>query len=70
MDDKLKKDMLAEAAADGFELDDETLDSIAGGYVFHDKGDAAAHRKEAFYVLDAKGDVILRLDDMKEFYSD
>lgn len=53
-----------DAANDISELSDDLLDSIAGGYVYHDEGDPAAHRKEAFYVLDNKGDIVMRLDDM------
>lgn len=46
------------------ELDDEVLDSIAGGYVYHDPGDAAAHRKESFYVVDDAGQIVMRLNDL------
>ena len=50
------------AAAEGIGLTDEMLDAIAGGYIYHDEGDPAAHRKEAFYVLDNSGTVVMRLD--------
>ena len=46
------------------ELDDEALDDIAGGYVYHDAGDPSAHRREAFYVVDDSGDIVMRLDDL------
>lgn len=45
---------------DDFELTDELLDSIAGGYIYHDPGDAAANRQEAFYVLDNNGTVVMK----------
>ena len=63
MNDKLEKDLMNAADADGFELSDELLDSIAGGYVFHDAGDPGAHRREGFYVVDNKGDIVMRFDD-------
>ena len=61
MDDKMKElqDM---AAAEGVELSDDDLDGIAGGYIYHDEGDMAAHRREAFYVVDDAGHVVMRLD--------
>ena len=64
MNDEQKKELQEMAFAEGVELSDEVLDSIAGGYVYHDAGDPAAHRKEAFYVLDDSGDIIMRLDDV------
>ena len=57
MSDELKNEM-----QDGVELSDDTLDEIAGGFLYHDKGDAAAHRKEAFYVIDDNGKIVMRLD--------
>lgn len=62
MNDDLMRDAMDLAAAEGIELTDEMLDAIAGGYIYHDEGDPAAHRKEAFYVLDNSGTVIMRLD--------
>ncbi|MDO4532753.1 MAG: hypothetical protein Q4C36_03425 [Coriobacteriia bacterium] len=60
MTDELKKEL-----GDGFnQLDESVLDSIAGGYIYHDAGDPAAHRKETFYVLDDTGNIILRLEDI------
>ena len=44
------------------ELNDDALDAVAGGYIYHDAGDEAAHRKEQFYVIDDKGTVVMRLD--------
>ena len=64
MNDEQKKELKEMAFADGVELSDDELDRIVGGYVYHDAGDPAAHRKEAFYVLDDSGDIIMRLDDM------
>ena len=63
MNDKLEKDLMNAADADGIELSDDFLDSIAGGYVFHDAGDPSAHRREGFYVVDNKGDIVMRFDD-------
>ena len=64
MNDEQKREMLNAAAADGIELSDVVLDNIAGGFVYHDKGDPVAHRREAFYVLDKNGDIIMKLDDV------
>lgn len=63
MDDEQKKELAELLATDGVELSDEVLDSIAGGYVFHDPGDPSAHRNEAYYVVDAAGEIVMRLDD-------
>ncbi len=63
MNDKLKKELLELAGDTGIELSDEALDGIAGGYLYHDEGDAATHRKEAFYVIDNKGKIVMRVDD-------
>lgn len=61
MDEKSKE--LQEMAAEmGVELSDEQLEGIAGGYIYHDEGSAAAHRREAFYVVDDAGKVVMRLD--------
>ena len=58
-------DELEKGLGNGFnELDDEVLDSIAGGFIYHDAGDPAAHRKETFYVLDDTGNIILRFEDV------
>ena len=48
MNDEQKREMLNAATADGIELSDVVLDNIAGGFVYHDKGDPVAHRREAF----------------------
>ena len=63
MDDK-KDTLRGIEEFDGAELSDELLDSVAGGYVYHDQGDASAHRKEAFYVLDDTGNIIMKLNDV------
>ena len=62
MNDELKKELQDMAGAEGIELSDEDLEGIAGGYIYHDEGDASAHRREAFYVLDDDGRVVMRLD--------
>ena len=62
--DELKKDLEEMAVVDGIELSDEVLDAIVGGYIYHDEGDLSAHRKEAYYVLDDKGQVVMRLDSL------
>ena len=64
MTDEQRKEMMDAAAADGIELSDDDRDNIAGGFVFHDEGDPAAHRQEAFYVLNDSGEIIMRLDDV------
>ena len=64
MSDEQKNEFLELAASEGVELSDEDLDSITGGYVYHDVGDAASHRKEAYYVLDDSGEIIMRLNDV------
>ncbi len=63
--DELKKDLQDMAAVDGVELSDEVLDAIVGGYIYHDEGDPTAHRQEAYYVLDDRGQVVMRLDSLK-----
>jgi len=60
MSDELKNEK--PDLTDGVELNDEALDSVAGGFIYHDAGDAAAHRKEAFYVIDDAGNIVMRLD--------
>ena len=65
MSDDLKKELRELADAEGIELSDEELEGVAGGYIYHDEGDASAHRREAFYVLDNDGRVVMRLDDAK-----
>lgn len=61
MNDELKKG-LDEAATAGVELSDEDLEGVAGGVIYHDPGNAAAHRREAYYVLDDAGQVVMRFD--------
>ena len=65
MNDELKKELQEMADTEGIELSDDELDGVAGGYIYHDEGDAAAHRKEAFYVLDDAGEVVMRLDSLE-----
>ena len=65
MGDELKKELQEMAAVDGVELSDDALDAIVGGYIYHDEGDVSAHRREAYYVVDDKGQVVMRLDDLK-----
>ena len=62
MSDELKKD--AVEMPDGVELSDEALEGVAGGAIYHDEGDYAAHRKEAYYVVDDKGEVVMRVDSL------
>ena len=64
MSDDQKKNLQEMAADEGFELSDDELDGVAGGYIYHDEGDAAAHRREGFYVVDDAGHVVMRLDSM------
>ena len=64
MNDELNKDLQELANTEGVELSDDVLDAIAGGYIYHDEGDAAAHRREAYYVLDDDGRVVMRLDSL------
>lgn len=64
MNDELKKELQELAKAGLVELSDDQLDDVAGGYVYHDAGDPAAHRNEAYYVLDDSGEIIMRLDDV------
>ena len=64
MNDEQKKELVSTDDLDGVELSDEALDQISGGFVYHDVGDPKAHRREAFYVLDNAGKVVLRFDDM------
>ena len=64
MNDEQKKEFFDLASSEGVELSDEVLDSITGGYVYHDVGDAESHRKEAYYVLDDSGKIIMKLNDM------
>ncbi len=63
MNDEQKKG-LDEAALDGIELNDEDLEGVTGGYIYHDMGDASAHRREAYYVLDDNERVVMRFDSM------
>jgi hypothetical protein len=64
MDDKLKKENSSLVDNEITELSDDMLDNIAGGYVYHDAGDAAAHRKEGYYVVDDHGEIVMRFDNM------
>ena len=64
MDDEKKKVLQEMADAEIVELSDDVLDSIAGGYVYHDVGDSSAHRQEAYYVVDDSGEIVMRLDDV------
>ncbi|MBE6479382.1 MAG: hypothetical protein E7Z98_02565 [Olsenella sp.] len=64
MNEEQKRETMEMAEAEGIELTDEMLDAIAGGYIYHDTGDPATHRKEAYYVLDDKGTVVMRLDNL------
>lgn len=63
MDDTQKKAL--DMADEAFELTDDELDSIAGGYIYHDEGDPKAHRREAYYVVDDAGEVVMRLDSLE-----
>lgn len=45
------------------EISDEVLDAVAGGYLYHDPGDATTHRKERFYILDSTGNIIMKTSD-------
>ena len=62
MSDELKKNLAEMAAAEGVELNDDELAAIAGGAIYQDAGDLSAHRKEAYYVVDDAGEVVMRLD--------
>lgn len=64
MFDEKKKELHEMAAAEGIELTDEELESVAGGFIYHDEGDAAAHRREAYYVVDDNENVVMRLDSL------
>ena len=65
MSDNLDKGIPDMTDAEFGELSDEMLDSVAGGYIYHDAGDSAQHRKEYFYVVDDKGKIVMRLDNLK-----
>ncbi len=47
------------------EVSDEALDDVSGGYIYHDPGDARAHRKGRHYVLNDQGDIIMKVGDLK-----
>ena len=64
MNEEQKKEFQELAATEGVELSDDALDSIVGGYVYHDAGDPQSHREEAYYVLDDTGEIILRFGDV------
>lgn len=61
-DDKKMRELQDMADAEGVELTDDQLDSVAGGFIYHDEGDAAARRREAYYVVDDHDNVVMRLD--------
>ena len=58
------EDALTLAKEAGYELADDELEGIAGGYIYHDEGDVAAHRREGYYVVDDAGRVVMRLDSL------
>lgn len=58
MSDDLQRGPQDLDADEGIELSDDELDGVAGGYIYHDEGDAAAHRREAYYVVDDAGHVV------------
>ena len=64
MDDELAKELQELANTEDVELSDEVLDEIAGGFIYHDSGDPEAHRREAYYVIDDKGKIVMRVDDI------
>lgn len=66
MSDKRENEMMDTAIDEAVELSDEMLDDIAGGFVYHDRGDADAHRKEAYYVIDDGGNIVMRVDDVSK----
>ena len=66
MDDKQIRETTDASNVEVTELNDEILEGVAGGFVYHDRGDAAAHRQEAYYVLDDGGDIIMKLDDVSK----
>lgn len=61
-DDKKLRELQEMADAEGIELTDEQLESVAGGFIYHDEGDATARRREAYYVVDDDENVVMRLD--------
>jgi hypothetical protein len=61
-DDKKMRELQEMADAEGIELTDEQLDSVAGGFIYHDEGDVTARRREAYYVVDDDENVVMRLD--------
>lgn len=61
-DDKKLRELQEMADAEGIELTDEQLESVAGGFIYHDEGDVAARRREAYYVVDDDENVVMRLD--------
>lgn len=64
MNDEKRNELTEMDAFEGAELSDDMLDSIAGGLIYHDPGDASANRKEAFYVLNDDGDIIMKVGDI------
>ena len=63
-DDKKLRELQEMADAEGIELTDEQLESVAGGFIYHDEGDVAARRREAYYVVDDDENVVMRLDNL------
>lgn len=61
MSEDLRDEMEEMAVTDINDLSDEELEAISGGFIYHDPGNAAAHRKEAFYVLNDEGDILMKL---------
>ena len=61
-DDKKLRELQEMADAEGIDLTDEQLESVAGGFIYHDEGDVAARRREAYYVVDDDENVVMRLD--------
>ena len=59
-DEQTKEPM--EQDVEEMELSDELLDAVAGGFIYHDEGDPTAHRRGAYYVVDADGNIIMRRD--------
>ena len=66
MDEEQKKALEEMMANEGVELSDEALEGATGGAIYHDQGDIAAHRKEAYYVVDDEGVVVMRLDSSED----
>ncbi len=63
-DDRKMRELQEMADAEGVELTDAELESVAGGFIYHDEGDIAARRREAYYVVDDDENVVMRLDSL------